>query len=67
MKNLLTLESFKIGSKVQCFDKDGYFIMKMCGYIESHLGNGHAIVKSFNGSYFSSVGVHNISHIEQIN
>lgn len=62
MKN--TFESFAIGCKVQSFDKDGYFVMSACGYIVDHLGDGHAIIKTFGGAYYSTVSKHNIAEIE---
>ena len=59
-------EQFPINSKVQVYDNHGYYITNVCGFIVSHLGNGHAIIQNFNGQYFSTVGINNIHEIEQI-
>lgn len=48
---------FAVGSKVQSYDKDGYFLMNACGYIVKHLGEGHAIIKTFDGAFFSTVSL----------
>jgi hypothetical protein len=61
------LEMYPIGTKVQSYDKDGYYVMKACGYVVKHLGGGHAIIKDFNGAHWSSVGIHNIYTIEVLN
>ena len=60
-------EIFEIGTKVQSYDKDGYYVMNACGYIESHLGGGHAIIKAFDGSYYSTVGQYRVSEVEKLN
>jgi hypothetical protein len=60
-------ESYPIGTKVQCLDKDGYYVMTACGVVEKHLGNGHAIIKLFNGSYYSTVGQYKIFEVEKLN
>lgn len=57
-------ESFPIGSKVQSYDKDGYYVMNACGYIAEHLGGGHAIIKTFDGHYYSTVNQSNVCIIE---
>jgi hypothetical protein len=64
MKNF---ENFSIGTKIQSFDKDGYYVMNACGIVEKHLGGGHAIIKTFNGIFFSTVGQYKVSEIEAIN
>ena len=51
----INFEKYPIGSKVQTCNKDGYYIMKACGIIVKHLGNGHAIIKTFEGEYRSTV------------
>jgi hypothetical protein len=51
----INFEKYPIGSKVQTCDKYGYYIMKACGIIVKHLGNGHAIIKSFEGGHRSTV------------
>lgn len=61
-----TFENFELGAKVQSYDKDGYFVMRMCGTIEKHLEGGHAIIKDFNGIFWSSVGFTNIIEIEYL-
>lgn len=63
---MTNFENFSIGTKVQSFDKDGYYVMNACGIIEKHLGDGHAIIKTFSGSFFSTVGQCNVSEIEQL-
>lgn len=59
-------ENFAVGTKVQSYDKDGYFVMNACGYIAKHIGNGHAIIKNFDGSFFSTVGLRKVVEIEAI-
>lgn len=59
-------EQFAIGTKIQSYDKDGYFIMNACGIIVKHLGNGHAIIKTFTGNFYSTVGQYKIFKIESI-
>lgn len=60
-------ENFKLGTKVQSYDKDGYYVMKASGYVEKHLGEGHAIIKDFNGVCWSTVGLNNIAEVEILN
>ena len=38
--------------------------MKASGYVEKHLGEGHAIIKDFNGVCWSTVGLNNIAEVE---
>ncbi len=52
----MTYATFPIGSKVQTYDSYGYYIIPLCGIIETHLGEGHAIIKSFDGSFYSTIG-----------
>jgi hypothetical protein len=59
-------EIFPIGTKVQSYDKDGYYVMNACGFIEKHLGDGHCIIKAFNGKYYSTVGQYRIAEVEQL-
>jgi hypothetical protein len=59
-------EIYPIGTKVQSYDKDGYFVMKACGTIEKHLGDGFAIIKDFNGNHYSTVSLTNIVDIEAL-
>lgn len=56
-------EIYPIGTKVQSYDKDGYYVIKACGYISKHLGDGHAIIQDFNGVYWSTVGLSNVNEI----
>ena len=60
-------EVYPIGTKVQSYDKDGYYVMNACGIIVKHLGEGHAIVKTFEGSYYSTVGQYKIAEVEKLN
>lgn len=60
-------EIYPIGTKVQSYDKCGYHVMKACGIIAKHLGGGHAIIKTFEGSYYSTVGQYTIAEVEQLN
>ena len=60
-------ECFSVGSKVESFDKDGYYIMNGCGVIVSHLGGGHAIIKAFGGGHYSTVGQNKIASVEYLN
>jgi hypothetical protein len=41
--------------------------MKASGYVEKHLGEGHAIIKDFNGVCWSTVGLNNIAEVEILN
>lgn len=59
-------ESFAVGTKIQSYDKDGYFVMNACGYIAKHIGNGHAIIKTFSGDFYSTVGLRNVFEIEAL-
>ena len=60
------LTNFEIGTKIQSYDKDGYYVMNACGVIESNLGGGHYIIKTFSGNYYSTVGQNRIFEIEQL-
>ena len=66
---MANFEIFPIGTKVQSYDKDGYYVMEACGFIEQHLGGGHAIIKTFDGVFYSTVGIRKgrIDEVEQIN
>ena len=57
-------ENFDLGTKVQSYDKDGYYVIKASGYVVEHLGGGQAIIKDFNGIHWSTVGLSNIAEIE---
>lgn len=57
-------ESFAIGTKVQSYDKDGYYVMDFCGVVVKHLGGGHAIIHSFEGNYCSTVVAHKVVEVE---
>lgn len=63
---MINFENFNIGTKVQSFDKDGYYVMNACGIIEKHLGDGHAIIKTFSGVFYSTIGQYRIFEIENI-
>jgi len=63
----LNFEAYAIGAKIQAYDKDGYFVMPLCGTIESHLGGGHAIIKSFDGSFYSTLFTNKVAEIEPLN
>lgn len=63
----VNFENYQIGSKVESTDKDGYYVMSACGFIAKHLGNGHAIIKTFDGLFYSTVGQHKIFATQQIN
>lgn len=60
-------EIYPIGTKVQSYDKDGYYVMNACGIIAKHLGDGHAVIKTFKGFYYSTVGQYKITEVEQLN
>ena len=59
-------EIYPIGTKVQSYDKDGYYVMKACGIISKHLSGGHAIIKTFDGFYHSTVGQYKIAEVETL-
>lgn len=60
-----TYDDFEIGTKVGTSDSHGYPIVPLCGTIEKHLGDGHAIIKAFHGNHYSTVGyTHRISEVE---
>lgn len=63
----VNFEKFPIGSKVQSYDKDGYYVMSACGFVVSHLGNGEAMIKTFEGVFFSTIGQSKIHEAENIN
>jgi hypothetical protein len=60
-------EIYPIGTKVQSYDKDGYYVMNACGTVEKHLGDGHAIIKTFEGYYRSTVSQYKIAEVEKLN
>ena len=64
MKNF---ENYAIGTKIESVDSFGYYVMKACGYVVKHIGNGHAIIKNFNGEHNSTVPLNNIHSIEVLN
>ena len=53
-----------VGTKIQSYNKDGYYISNACGVIAKHLGGGHAIIKSNDGFHYSTVGIRGIVEIE---
>lgn len=61
-------KNFAICDKVQSYDKDGYYIMEMCGFISEIFDNGHAIIKSFSGFYQSLIGIreNRIAEVEKV-
>ena len=60
-------EIYPIGTKVQSYDKDGYYVMNACGIISSHLSNGDVIIKTFDGNYYSTVGQYKVFEVESLN
>ena len=58
--------NFEIGVKVQSLDKDGYYIMNASGFIAAILGDGHAIIKTFSGEFYSTIGIGNIHNVEVV-
>ena len=59
-------EIYPIGTKVQSYDKDGYYVMSACGIIVEHLGDGDVIIKTFDGDYRSTVGQYKVFEIESL-
>jgi hypothetical protein len=59
-------EKFVIGTKIQSYNASGYYIPEACGYVVKHLGDGHVIIKDFNGVHYSTVPIKNIAEIEVI-
>jgi hypothetical protein len=59
-------EIYPIGTKVQSYDKDGYYVMSACGIIVEHLGDGDVIIKTFDGDYRSTVGQFRVFEIESL-
>lgn len=59
-------EIYPIGTKVQSFDKDGYYVVNASGVIEKHLGAGHCIIRTFEGNCFSTVDQWKIAEVEEI-
>lgn len=56
------------GNKVQSYDKDGYYIMPMCGTVVEVFHNGDAIIKSVDGYFYSSISFgKRVSDIEFLN
>ena len=61
-------EIYPIGTKVQSYDKDGYYIMNACGVIVSHLGDGHVMIKTFDGNFYSTIqNQYKIFEVEALN
>jgi len=61
---MINFEIFPIGTKVQSYDNDGYYVMNACGTIESHLGGGHVIIKTSEGTHYSTVGQDKVVEVE---
>lgn len=55
---------FEVGTKVQSLDKYNYFVHNGCEIIVDHLGDGHVILKTFEGAFVSTVGIYGINEIE---
>lgn len=53
----MNFENYPIGTKIQSNDSHGYPVMEASGYIAKHLGGGHAIIKDFTGTFWSTVGL----------
>jgi hypothetical protein len=60
----INFEKFPVGSKITSYDKYGYYVIDACGIIEKHLGAGHAIIKTFEGDFISTVSLYNVVEIE---
>ena len=67
MKTTFNFGIFELGTKVESFDKDGYFVMRACGTVVKHLGDGFAIIKDFNGVHWSTVSLTNIVEVKILN
>ncbi len=59
-------EIYPIGTKVQSYDKDGYYVMSACGIIVEHLGEGDVMIKTFDGNYRSTVDQYRVFEIESL-
>lgn len=66
MKQSINFHQFPIGSKIQSFDKDGYFVQNACGKIVSHIGDKDAIIKTWEDIHFSTVSNPKIVLVERI-
>lgn len=64
MKTAFNFNSLPLGTKVQSYDLDGYYVMNACGFIAKHLTDGHAIIKTFSGEFVSTVSLLNIAEVE---
>jgi hypothetical protein len=61
-------EIYPIGTKVQSYDKDGYYIISSCGTIVKYLGDGHCIIKTFDGNFYSTIqNQYKIFEVEALN
>ena len=65
---MANFEKFQIGTKIQAYDKDGYYVMEATGIIEKHLGGGHVIIRANDGKFYSTVGIRKrrVFKIEQL-
>ena len=57
-------EAYAIGTKITSYDKDGYYVMNLCGTLASYLGGGHAIIKAHDGLHYSTVSNSRVASIE---
>ena len=52
--NISVSEDLKVGDSIETTDKDGYYIERFCGKIDS-IENGNLIVFSNDGFYYSTL------------
>jgi hypothetical protein len=65
MKNFAGLAE---GTKVQAYDKDGYYIMRFCGIVLQSFECGNAIIQSFEGGAYGTVfELWKVAEVEIIN
>ena len=57
---------FPVGTKIESFDKYGCFNMHGCGEIAANLGEGHSIIKTWRGEFYSSIGINDIVEVVEI-
>ena len=54
----------KIGKKIETKDKDGYFIMQLCGKIANVINDNHYIVVNHEGVHESTLSYSNVHSFE---
>lgn len=55
----INFNQFEIGTTIEVVTQEGYYVSELCGTVEQHLADGHAIIRNWNNLHFSTVGFEN--------